>query len=322
MAGRDRRRSYPRPMRPFTRDRSAHTSPPPTTPPAAGNARIRLDVAFADNARVKALGARWDPDQRCWWIAREHWRDELSAWLPRPPVPAIVLAITISCWRCHTPTAAILGVLVAAHLHPDRDPWGFIPFSDVADALTIAARRLARRPPHRHDQSPPQPRTAAPLHLQRLRLLRRAARRLLPARGARRARQQRPHARRARRRRHAATRRGDPRRRGIRQPGIRPPAPRRARAALQPATAKLSAARRTPRRRHRRRNRQRLRAVHDDGRLGDIAGIVLFPRPASQHEPERAYANTGGRYVDEYTSGVTPRAQQPRAIAESSLRCP
>ena len=134
-------------MRPFTRDRSAQASPPPTTPRAAGSARIRLDVAFADNARVKALGARWDPDQRCWCIAREHWQDELSAWLPRPPVPAIVLAITIGCWRCSTPTAAILGVLVAGHLHPDRDPWGFIPFADVADALTIlpADWRAARR---------------------------------------------------------------------------------------------------------------------------------------------------------------------------------
>jgi hypothetical protein len=104
--------------------------------PARSSSRIRLDVAFADNARVKALGARWDPDQRCWWIAGERWRDELTAWLPRRPVPAIVLAITTSCWRCHTQTAAIVGVLIGAQLHPDRDPWGFIPFADIATALT------------------------------------------------------------------------------------------------------------------------------------------------------------------------------------------
>jgi hypothetical protein len=126
-------------MRPFTRDRSRQALPAATPAPAVGDTRIRLDVAFADNARVKALGARWDPDQRCWWIAREHWRDELSAWLPRPPVPAIVLAITITCWRCNTPTAAIVGVLVAAHLHPEQDPWGFIPFADIADALALPA---------------------------------------------------------------------------------------------------------------------------------------------------------------------------------------
>ena len=115
--------------------------------PAPANPRIRLDVAFADNARVKALGARWDPAERCWWIAREHWRDELAAWLPRPPVPAIVLAITITCWRCHTPTAAIVGVLVAAHLHPEHDPWGYIAFSDAAAALmTLTADwRSARK---------------------------------------------------------------------------------------------------------------------------------------------------------------------------------
>jgi hypothetical protein len=106
------------------------------SPVPASTARIRLDVTFADNAEVKALGARWDPDERCWWIAREHWRDELSAWLPRPPVPAIVLAITTSCWRCHRPTAAIVGVLVAPHLHPNHDPWGFIPFTDIAAVLT------------------------------------------------------------------------------------------------------------------------------------------------------------------------------------------
>jgi hypothetical protein len=120
----------------FERRRRDEASPTAIPAPAPAKPGIRLDVAFADNARVKALGARWDGAERSWWIAREHWRDELAAWLPRPPVSAIVLAVPITCWRCHTPTAAIVGVLVPAHLHPEHDPWGFIPFPDVADALT------------------------------------------------------------------------------------------------------------------------------------------------------------------------------------------
>ena len=42
----------------------------------------------------------------------------------------------MACWRCGAPTTAIAGVLIAPELHPDGDPWGFIPFSDVAEALT------------------------------------------------------------------------------------------------------------------------------------------------------------------------------------------
>jgi len=115
---------------------TASSPPPLTRAPAATPHRVWLEVPFVDNAQVKALGARWDPDRRAWWIASDRWRNGLIPWLPRPPVPAHVLATTIDCWRCGQPTRAIVGVLIAPELHPDEDPWGFVSFADVAPALT------------------------------------------------------------------------------------------------------------------------------------------------------------------------------------------
>jgi hypothetical protein len=126
-------------MRLFTR-RDADVSTPSVAAlrpvDRAAGQRVWLDVPFADDHRVKALGGRWDPDVRSWWIARERYSNELAGWLPRPPVRAIVIALPMNCWRCEARTRAIAGVLIDPELHPDEDPWGFVPFVDIADALT------------------------------------------------------------------------------------------------------------------------------------------------------------------------------------------
>jgi hypothetical protein len=126
-------------MRLFKRRPADATTPLVAAPRPADRAagrRVWLTVPFADNDRVKAFGGRWDPNQRSWWIARERYSDELARWLPRPPVPAIVIALPMNCWRCQAQTRAIAGVLIDPELHPSEDPWGFVPFVDVAAALT------------------------------------------------------------------------------------------------------------------------------------------------------------------------------------------
>ncbi len=127
----------------FSRRRSASPPASSSPPPAASalpSTRVWLDVPFTDNDHAKAFGGRWDPDVRSWWIARESYSDSLAPWLFRPPVSAIVIALPMNCWRCHAQTRAIAGVLIDPELHPDEDPWGFIPFVDVAAAfITVGA---------------------------------------------------------------------------------------------------------------------------------------------------------------------------------------
>lgn len=137
------------------RDAAAVQAPhPPAAPDPAVGPRPRgtprpgsvwLDVPFVDNAQVKALGGRWDRDRRSWWIASERWRDELEPWLPRSPVPALVVAMRICCWKCAQPTTAIMGVLIDPSRHPDRDPWGFLAFEDVAELLKGLDREWCSR---------------------------------------------------------------------------------------------------------------------------------------------------------------------------------
>ncbi len=40
-------------------------------PSAAGSERIDLSVPFAQKEKAKAIGAKWDPAQRTWWIASD-----------------------------------------------------------------------------------------------------------------------------------------------------------------------------------------------------------------------------------------------------------
>ena len=45
--------------------------------------RIYLDVPLSEKDQAKALGARWDGDRRCWWIAVDQYKGGITRWPPK-----------------------------------------------------------------------------------------------------------------------------------------------------------------------------------------------------------------------------------------------
>jgi hypothetical protein len=52
--------------------------------PALKPGRVYLTVPFSEGARVRALGARWDPGIRLWWISATTDRAPFAEWQPFP----------------------------------------------------------------------------------------------------------------------------------------------------------------------------------------------------------------------------------------------
>ncbi|MGH9072851.1 MAG: DUF5710 domain-containing protein [Acidimicrobiales bacterium] len=104
---------------------------------------IVLDVPFAENNQAKALGARWDPNARCWYVPAGIDPGPFEAWLPAPPpvlpdgptTPAGLLLLPEACYRCAGDTTCVVGLLVDPDL--TFDPDGFVAFHDVAEALAL-----------------------------------------------------------------------------------------------------------------------------------------------------------------------------------------
>ena len=45
--------------------------------------RLYLDVPRVEKDQAKALGARWDPDRFCWWIAADQYQGGITRWSPK-----------------------------------------------------------------------------------------------------------------------------------------------------------------------------------------------------------------------------------------------
>lgn len=45
--------------------------------------RVYLDVPIEEKDQAKALGARWEPEKRCWWIATSNYVDGITRWPPK-----------------------------------------------------------------------------------------------------------------------------------------------------------------------------------------------------------------------------------------------
>ncbi len=71
-----------------------------------------LDIPYKDKDQAKALGARWNPKSRSWWVPPRSDLRPFAKWLPMSPAPDDpVLAIgglRQSCWRCGEPTTAVV----------------------------------------------------------------------------------------------------------------------------------------------------------------------------------------------------------------------
>jgi hypothetical protein len=110
---------------------------------------LYLEVPFPDNPAVKALGARFDPACKKWYVPDHLDPASFDRWLPRSPsapagatIPVRVVLLPESCWRCHTPIRPVLGVELPAptEAHPD----GFVGIDLCAEtvAATVPAEEL------------------------------------------------------------------------------------------------------------------------------------------------------------------------------------
>jgi hypothetical protein len=71
-----------------------------------------LDVPFADKDQVKALGARWDPQARAWYVPPGRKLEAFGHWLalwPDETAPQLrVAGLPQRCWKCGEPTMTVV----------------------------------------------------------------------------------------------------------------------------------------------------------------------------------------------------------------------
>jgi hypothetical protein len=105
--------------------------------------RIDLNVPFHEKDEAKALGARWDPQRRLWYVPDNIDSSPLLKWIPVSQSPNIRAAsyflaeATRGCWRCPSQTRVFGIVLPPGHevLYVDDDPTG--DHWEVADEPTM-----------------------------------------------------------------------------------------------------------------------------------------------------------------------------------------
>lgn len=86
--------------------------------------RLYLDVPYREKDQAKAIGARWDPERRQWWVDPQRVSDkDVARWLTAsavvvgpedtdgPTVRVRLLGLGQFCWRCKRATTALVGLL-------------------------------------------------------------------------------------------------------------------------------------------------------------------------------------------------------------------
>ena len=100
---------------------------------------VMLEVPISQKDEAKALGARWDPDARSWYVPAGRDATPFARWLPPPvrthgpTIPARLLGQAERCYRCTGRGTALTGLLVSPRY--SLDPCGFISFDSVPRAL-------------------------------------------------------------------------------------------------------------------------------------------------------------------------------------------
>lgn len=85
--------------------------------PAAAFPRTDLRVPFAEKDEAKSLGARWDPEQRVWYVPSGNDPAPFARWMARAPKitcrsPTYWIAETMTtCWKCSRPTS-VFGYMI------------------------------------------------------------------------------------------------------------------------------------------------------------------------------------------------------------------
>ncbi len=105
--------------------------------------RINLQVPIKEKDAAKQLGARWDAQQKLWYVPENIQGAPFSQWLPKPLEPNIrapcyrLLTGTRGCWRCQAPTRVFAILLPAGYEawivedEPEDDRW------QESEAVTI-----------------------------------------------------------------------------------------------------------------------------------------------------------------------------------------
>jgi hypothetical protein len=74
--------------------------------------RAYLEVPFAEKEIVKSLGAKWDPENFCWYVRASEDLTPFAQWRPIWPFdndPVVkVLGMPTSCWKCKAATLAVI----------------------------------------------------------------------------------------------------------------------------------------------------------------------------------------------------------------------
>jgi hypothetical protein len=91
--------------------------------------RIDLNVSFRDKDQAKALGARWDPGRKLWYVPNNVDSSPFSRWIPAAESPNIrapsyfLAEATRTCWRCQA-RSRVFGIFLPDHetLYVDDDP--------------------------------------------------------------------------------------------------------------------------------------------------------------------------------------------------------
>jgi hypothetical protein len=119
--------------------------------------RIDLNVPFHDKNEAKALGARWDPQRRLWYVPDNIDASPLRKWTPTPESPNVRAAryflaeATRGCWRCSSQTRVFGIVLPAGHetLYVDDNPasdyWEVVDEPTMLSYITFLADPVPAR---------------------------------------------------------------------------------------------------------------------------------------------------------------------------------
>lgn len=131
-----------------------------------------LKVPYADKDEAKALGARWEPSRRCWYVPDGADVRPFKRWIPAPDVglPGLnlrsretyVVTAPRRCWRCEQATT-VVGFLMAPGFEDfsvwedeldgegrwgGGDGWCYAQYIDTLPS-TIAAQAMTRAPRYR-----------------------------------------------------------------------------------------------------------------------------------------------------------------------------
>jgi hypothetical protein len=137
---------------------------------------LDLRVPYAEKDEAKALGARWDPTRRCWYVPPGLDTKPFQRWIvPSDPrvnlraSEAYVVTARRPCWRCRQPTV-VVGFLLAPGFEDlvvweddadgetrewrSYDGWGFAHYLDVLpDGIAHQAQALAPRYRHAYSKT-------------------------------------------------------------------------------------------------------------------------------------------------------------------------